>query len=176
MKLDQSVDRIKGQVRERRLISWNLYAAMVAIEFNDIFGPCIITSLSAIQQCNFAHKVGRARKKFKIPVPETTGEEGFVRVFRAHQNSVEFYPVFLATLWSSSMLFHQGPPVALSLLYIAGRSMYFRGYSEAAEKRLPGFKLCTFSLVGMAACSLIGVGNHLIVQLTGKSLLRLLLH
>lgn len=148
---------------------------MVAITYEDLIGPSIITTLSVIQQCKFADKVARARRKYKIPAPRTDGDEAFVRVFRAHQNSSEFYPVFLASIWSSSVLLHQGPSSALGLIYIAGRSMYFHGYCQMAEKRKPGYKVCMVSLFGMTACSLMGVFNLLIGQLTGKSLFRLLL-
>ncbi|XP_065672554.1 microsomal glutathione S-transferase 2 isoform X2 [Hydra vulgaris] len=143
---------------------------MVAIQFEDIIGPCIITSVSSLQMVSFARRVGKARQKYKVPPPETTGDEGFVRIFRAHQNSVEFYPVFLASLWSSSLLFHQVPPTVLGVVYMLARSKYFKGYSESAEKRLPGFKVSVTALVGLGICSFLGTAHILFTKYTGNSL------
>ena len=143
---------------------------MVALEYHDIYGPCIITTLSAIQQVNFGLKYERAKKRYKIPLLENSPgekEENFLRIQKAYQHTVEMYPVFLGGVWSSSLLLHQGPSVALGLLYIVARSKYFRGYTEAAPKRIPGYKLCTFSLLGMTVCSFVGVGGVVLSKVLG---------
>ena len=148
---------------------------MVAIEYHEIYGPCIITTLSAVQQVNFGLKYERAKKRYKVPLLENnSGDENFQRVQKAYQHTVDMYPVFLGGLWSSSLLLHQGPATALGLLYIVARSKYFRGYTEAAPKRIPGYKLCMFSLLGMTVCSFVGVSGVVLSKVLGKSLIRLL--
>jgi len=142
-----------------------------AICIEDIIAPCVITSMSAYQMAMFARKVGKARSKYKISPPATDGDANFVRVFRAQQNSCELYPIFLASLWSSSLLLHQGPPAVLGLLYMLGRAKYFRGYSEAAEKRMAGFKLTVNALQGLQMCAGVGLLHFVFVKLTGNTLL-----
>ncbi|XP_043827913.1 microsomal glutathione S-transferase 2 isoform X2 [Dromiciops gliroides] len=94
-----------------------------------------VTILSICQQMFFVWKVGSARKKYKIQPPATSGSPAFERVFRAQQNSVEFFPLFLVTLWMAGWFFHQGLAALLGLAYIYARHHYFVGYSEAVQER-----------------------------------------
>nr|KAG5704720.1 hypothetical protein BaRGS_005176 [Batillaria attramentaria] len=55
--------------------------AMMAAD--DFALPAFVTFLSLGQHARFARRVGLARGKYKVDVPETTGDPGFVRVFRA---------------------------------------------------------------------------------------------
>jgi len=137
---------------------------MVAIEFEDVFGPCVVTALSAYQMGVFQRKVGKARKKFKVTPPTTLGEsvdEGFIRVFRAHQNCVETYTVFLGSLWSCSLLWHQVPASLVGIVYMFGRAKYFRDYSIAADRRMSGFKLSIGSIAVLGIGSMVGCGLKL---------------
>ena len=43
--------------------------------------------------------VGKARGTFQIKAPATTGDPNFERIFRAHQNMLEWMPIFLPALW-----------------------------------------------------------------------------
>uniref|UniRef100_A0A3Q2LJX8 Microsomal glutathione S-transferase 2 n=1 Tax=Equus caballus TaxID=9796 RepID=A0A3Q2LJX8_HORSE len=93
-----------------------------------------VSLLSACQQSYFAFQVGRARLKYKIMPPAVSGSPEFDRIFRAQQNSVEFYPAFMITLWMAGWYFNQVFATCLGLLYIYARHQYFWGYSEAANK------------------------------------------
>uniref|UniRef100_A0A9L0IB99 Microsomal glutathione S-transferase 2 n=1 Tax=Equus asinus TaxID=9793 RepID=A0A9L0IB99_EQUAS len=66
-----------------------------------------VSLLSACQQSYFAFQVGRARLKYKIMPPAVSGSPEFDRIFRAQQNSVEFYPAFMITLWMAGWYFNQ---------------------------------------------------------------------
>uniref|UniRef100_A0A9L0J395 Microsomal glutathione S-transferase 2 n=1 Tax=Equus asinus TaxID=9793 RepID=A0A9L0J395_EQUAS len=94
-----------------------------------------VSLLSACQQSYFAFQVGRARLKYKIMPPAVSGSPEFDRIFRAQQNSVEFYPAFMITLWMAGWYFNQVFATCLGLVYIYARHQYFWGYSEAANKR-----------------------------------------
>lgn len=166
---------------------------MVAIEFGDVYGPCLITSLSAIQQVNFHFKLERARRKLKITsalpntfatptvtagagagaVSTTSVEEAaFERLCKAYHNSVEFYPMFLGCMWSSSLAFHQGASVTLGLVYVTARSKYFRAVNDSEQRKSAKFSL--FSLFGMSVCVLIGVGTTLLKKLLGRNTLTIM--
>ncbi|XP_070360877.1 microsomal glutathione S-transferase 2 isoform X6 [Equus asinus] len=95
-----------------------------------------VSLLSACQQSYFAFQVGRARLKYKIMPPAVSGSPEFDRIFRAQQNSVEFYPAFMITLWMAGWYFNQVFATCLGLVYIYARHQYFWGYSEAANKSM----------------------------------------
>jgi len=143
---------------------------MTVIEVQDLVGPCAITLLSSIQMGAFARKVGSARSKYKIEPPAIGGNEDFQRIYRAHQNSVEFYPLFLGSVWTSSIMLHQVPASIFGLVYMYGRSKFFNGYVESAEKRIPGFKICIMGLQGLLICSVVGLANHGFTAYFGKSI------
>src|SRR5258708_40217698 len=85
--------------------------------------------------------VAQARQKFGVVVPATTGHTDFERVFRVQQNTLEWLPIFLPLLWLFALYVSDWGAALLGLIWIAGRALYIRGYSEAAEKRHSGFFL-----------------------------------
>ncbi|EHB13964.1 Microsomal glutathione S-transferase 2 [Heterocephalus glaber] len=109
-----------------------------------------ISVLSACQQSYFAFQVGRARFKCKVIPPAVTG---------SLQNCVEFYPVFLITLWMAGWYFNQVFATCLGLVYIYSRHKYFWGYSEAAEKRISGFRLSLGTLGLLGVLGALGIAN-----------------
>lgn len=132
-----------------------------------------VSILSAFQQSYFAFRVGRVRKKYKIMPPAVTGSLEFERTFRAQQNCVEFYPVFLITLWMAGCYFNQVFAACLGLVYIYARWQYFFRYSEAVEKRLFGFRLSLVVLTLLAVVSTLGITNsfldeYLDIEVTRK--------
>ncbi|KAK7494130.1 hypothetical protein BaRGS_00014603 [Batillaria attramentaria] len=129
--------------------------AMMAAD--DFALPAFVTFLSLGQHARFARRVGLARGKYKVDVPETTGDPGFVRVFRAHQNSMEFYPLALTSMWVSSVYFHPVPASLAGLVYIYGRQSYFDGYAESSAARLPGFMLSLNAVLLLMGMSGVGV-------------------
>uniref|UniRef100_A0AC11D0Z2 Microsomal glutathione S-transferase 2 n=1 Tax=Ovis aries TaxID=9940 RepID=A0AC11D0Z2_SHEEP len=93
-----------------------------------------LSVLSACQQSYFAMQVGKARLKYKVMPPSVSGSPDFERIFRAQQNCVEFYPIFIITLWMAGWYFNQVFATCLGLVYIYSRHQYFWGYAEAAKK------------------------------------------
>ncbi|XP_064609081.1 microsomal glutathione S-transferase 2-like [Liolophura sinensis] len=126
-----------------------------------------VSLLAAYQLARFARKVGNARRKFKVVPPETTGDPGFVRHFRAQQNTLEFFPVFLVCLWVSGLFFNQVVAALVGLFYIYAREEYFNGYAEATEKRLGAFKKSVLALQVFLVLSLAGIVNTLLASYAG---------
>ncbi|XP_016009523.1 microsomal glutathione S-transferase 2 isoform X3 [Rousettus aegyptiacus] len=118
-----------------------------------------VSVLSAFQQSYFAFQVGQARLKYKVVPPAVSGSPEFDRIFRAQQNCVEFYPIFLITLWMAGWYFNQVFAACLGLVYIYGRYQYFWGYSEEAKKRIPGFLLSLGILALLAVLGSLGIAN-----------------
>ncbi|KAG9272259.1 microsomal glutathione S-transferase 2 [Astyanax mexicanus] len=88
-----------------------------------------------------ARRVGWSRMKHKIMPPAVNGPPEFERTFRAHQNGVEFFPMFLVVLWASGLFCNEALAALAGLVYIVGREIYFTGYSNSSRGRLPGFYL-----------------------------------
>jgi glutathione S-transferase len=85
--------------------------------------------------------VAKARQKFGVVVPATTGHTDFERVFRVQQNTLEWMPIFLPLLWLFAIYVSDWGAAVLGLIWLGGRVVYIRGYSEAAEKRHRGFMI-----------------------------------
>ncbi len=121
----------------------------------------IVTLLAVALYFFLATRVAAARGKFDVKHPATTGNPDFERIFRAHINTLEWMPTFLVPLWLCAIYLSDVTAAVLGLVWIVGRAIYFAGYSQAVEKRLPGFFIqalaCLLLFIGAAA----GVVMHL---------------
>jgi glutathione S-transferase len=112
----------------------------------------IVTLLAIALYFFIATRVAAAHHKFGVKLPATSGNPDFERVFRAHTNMLEWMPTFLVPLWLCAIYLSDVAAAALGLVWIIGRVIYFVGYSQAVEKRLPGF------LIQTTACLLLFIG------------------
>jgi len=119
----------------------------------------LVTVASFLQMVSFVARVGAARGKYKVMPPKIEGDPRFTLVYRAHQNCIENYPLFLAAMWSAAIFFHQVPAAIFGLFYLVSRELYFAGYSAAAEKRLLGFLLSSITLFLLFILTGLGAGS-----------------
>lgn len=112
-----------------------------------------VTVLVVLLYFFIATRVPVARGKFKVRLPAVTGNPDFERVFRVHQNMLEWMPIFLPLLWLCALYLHDLAAAAAGLLWILGRYLYYVGYAQQVEKRLPGF------LIQATACLLLLLGT-----------------
>jgi glutathione S-transferase len=112
----------------------------------------IVTLLAVVFYFFIATRVPVVRRKFGVKLPATTGHPDFERVFRVHMNTLEWMPIFLPLLWLCAIYFSDGAAALVGLAWIVGRVLYFTGYSEAVEKRRPGF------FIQAMACVLLFIG------------------
>ncbi len=84
-------------------------------------------------------QVSKARQAFGIKVPAVSGNPDFERVFRVQMNTLEWMPIFLPSLWLFAIYISDPIAAAIGAVWIVGRVLYMTGYSQAAEKRGPGF-------------------------------------
>ena len=84
-------------------------------------------------------EVSRARVRYGVKLPATTGNPDFERVFRVHMNTLEWMPIFLPALWLFAIYISDAIAAALGVIWIVGRVLYMTGYAKAANKRGPGF-------------------------------------
>ncbi len=105
----------------------------------------IVTLLALLEYSILGAMVGRARQKYGVEAPATTGDPDFERYFRVHVNTLESLIVFIPALWifSLTVSYHFG--VALGLLFVIARIIYASGYLSAPAKRAPG-AIATFAI------------------------------
>lgn len=120
----------------------------------------IVTLLAVAFYFVLATQVARARVKFNVRHPATTGDPHFERIFRAHINTLEWMPTFLVPLWLCAVYLNDAAAAALALIWIGGRVWYFFGYSRAVEKRLPGFFIQSIACFLLFVGALAGVLMH----------------
>ncbi|XP_014404490.1 PREDICTED: microsomal glutathione S-transferase 2 isoform X2 [Myotis brandtii] len=65
----------------------------------------------------------------------------------------------MITLWMAGWYFNQGFATCLGLVYMYARHQYFWGYSEAAKKRILGFRLSLGALALLAILAVLGIAN-----------------
>lgn len=101
--------------------------------------PAIVVVLTVLLLFFVSFQVGRARGRYGIRAPATSGNEHFERVFRAQMNTIESTVLFLPALWLATQ--YSSPLVAgiFGLIWVAGRFWYALAYAQAANKRGAGF-------------------------------------
>jgi hypothetical protein len=101
----------------------------------------IVTVIALLQYIWFGMMVGRARAKYGVAAPATSGNEMFDRHYRVHMNTLEQLIVFLPVLW---IFAHMVSPVwgaGLGVVYLIGRAIYARAYVKEPKSRDLGFAL-----------------------------------
>jgi glutathione S-transferase len=122
----------------------------------------LITLLTVALYFSFALRVAMARGRFGVALPATFGNPDFERIFRVHQNTNEWLPIFLASLWVCAISLTDLGAAALGLVWLFGRIVYALGYTKTVEKRLPGFFIQSSACVLLFIGGAIGVTRHLI--------------
>jgi glutathione S-transferase len=101
--------------------------------------------------------VGRARAKYGIKAPATTGHPDFERANRVHINTLENLVVFVPAVWIFATYVSSAWAAALGALFVVGRALYAIGYLQAAEKRGPGAGITGIVNIALVAGGLIGI-------------------
>lgn len=86
-------------------------------------------------------RVAGARRRHGVAAPAIMGNEDFERVFRAHQNTLEWLPMYLASLWLFAIFWSAQAAALIGLVWIVGRILYGLGYAKAAGSRSTGFMI-----------------------------------
>lgn len=110
----------------------------------------LITLLSVLVYFWMAAIVARTRRRVGIFAPAMTGNPMLERTIRAHVNTLEWFPIFLPSLWLFAIYWSSPVAAVLGAVWIVGRIIYFLGYSAAAEKRRVGFAIQATAATALA--------------------------
>jgi len=113
----------------------------------------LVTLLAVLFYFFTSARVARARLAYGVKLPAISGNPDFERVFRVQMNTLEWLPIFLPSLWLFAIYIGDQAAAALGLVWIAGRIVYMIGYTQATERRGPGF------LIQATACGVLLFGT-----------------
>jgi uncharacterized MAPEG superfamily protein len=117
----------------------------------------LVAIAALIQYQFFGFLVGRARGKYGVPGPATSGHELFERAYRVQMNTLELLVVFLPALYLANKYWTPTNAALAGAVYLIGRFIFWRAYMTNPASRGLGFMLsllpCAFMLVG----ALVGV-------------------
>jgi glutathione S-transferase len=123
----------------------------------------LISLLALLQFSIFGILVGRARGKYGISAPATTGNEIFERTFRVHYNSLEKLVVFIPAIWIHGYYIGQYWAAGLGLVYLLARSWYAITYIRDPQSRVVGTLFTELVLIALVVGGIWGAS----VQLMG---------
>ncbi len=133
------------------------YTFLVLEDFDMLPWTSLITALTLLLYLVITINVGRARAKYKVPPPQMIGNADFERVLRVQQNTLEQLVFFLPALWLFSLYVNPLWGALVGAIWLVGRIVYAWGYYEAAEKRMIGFGISSFSSIVLLLGSLVGI-------------------
>jgi glutathione S-transferase len=117
----------------------------------------LITALSVVVIFIAMFLVGRARGKYQVKAPATSGHPDFDRAFRAHQNTLEQAVMFLPVLWLATLYSNEQYAAYFGYAWLIGRLWYVLGYIREAGKRSMGFLISFLAFVALLVMSFWGV-------------------
>ncbi|MEO7916213.1 MAG: MAPEG family protein, partial [Dokdonella sp.] len=86
----------------------------------------IVAVLAILQFFYFGILVGRARGKYAVHAPATSGHEGFDRIYRVQMNTLEQIVGFLPALLLASLYWPNAIIAGIGAVYLIGRFLYQR--------------------------------------------------
>ena len=116
----------------------------------------VVIIIAVIQFVVIAWLVGRARARYGIKAPATTGHEVFERWFRVQQNTMELLIVFIPAVSLFAIYIHPNWAAWIGLVYVVGRIVYTCAYVADPSRRSFGFGLSMAPILVLLAGALIG--------------------
>jgi uncharacterized membrane protein YecN with MAPEG domain len=125
----------------------------------------IVTLCSLLTYVAFGLGVARARSKTGIQAPQMTGDPMLERAVRVHENTLEWLPIYLPSLWLFAIYWNDLVAAGLGVVWIIGRLIYARSYMKDPGSRELGFlvqaiatAVLLFGALGRAAWVYLAIG------------------
>ena len=122
----------------------------------------LILALALVEFFVFSWAVGRARVRYNVPAPATTGNAAFECYFRVQMNTLEQLVIFVPSLVMFAHYWGALIAAALGALFIIGRALYFYGYTRAPERRHMGFLVSSLPNLALLIGAVLGAIHALI--------------
>jgi len=118
--------------------------------------PALATALTLLLLAWVGGLVGRARGRYKVTAPATTGHPDFERAFRVQMNTLENAVLFLPSLWLYAQYFNPRDAGVLGLVWVAARVWYALAYGSGGN-RGPAFGISLGANAILIVGALIGI-------------------
>ncbi len=109
----------------------------------------IVMARALFQFVAFGIAVSRARGRYAVTAPATTGNPVFERYFRVQMNTLEQLVAFLPAIWLFAQFIDPRWAAGLGGVYLIGRQLYFVSYVKDPKTRGPGYGLSTAPILIM---------------------------
>jgi uncharacterized MAPEG superfamily protein len=116
----------------------------------------VVAALAVIQFIAFGILVGKARGKYGVHAPATTGHPQFERMYRVQMNTLELLVALLPAMFLAAHYWSPNLVAAGGAVYLAGRLVYLRAYLKDPASRALGFGLSAFPILAMLGATLVG--------------------
>ena len=124
----------------------------------------LVTLLAVALMFWTAFNVGKARAKYEVKAPATSGHEMFDRAYRIQMNTLESAMLLLPSMWIYAGLIGDLGAGVSGAIWITGRIWYALAYQQDPAKRGPGFGISFLAIAGMWAGGLWAAIKLLIAQ------------
>lgn len=126
----------------------------------------VLTSLlvlvALLQYFYFGIEVGRARGRFGVDAPATTGHPEFERYVRVHMNTLEQVVILVPAAFVFAHFGNDTVAGGAVALFIVGRFIYFRSYVADPAKRGLGFVLTILPSLFLVLGSIVVIARTLL--------------
>jgi glutathione S-transferase len=122
----------------------------------------LVILLAVLQFLVFGWLVARARARYGIKAPATTGDEIFERWFRVQQNTLEMLIAFIPAISLFAIYVNPNWAAWVGLVYIVGRTVYVRAYVADPARRSLGVALTALPILVLVAGALLGAVRALL--------------
>jgi uncharacterized MAPEG superfamily protein len=126
--------------------------------------PDLVILLTVLLLFAVAILTGRARGKYGIRAPATSGHPMFERAYRIQMNTLEQSVMFLPALWLAARWGNPTWAGVLGLVWLAGRVWYVQAYLHEPASRGKPFGLAMLALVLLIVLAIWGVVRLLVLQ------------
>ena len=124
----------------------------------------LITVVALLQFLYFGIQVGRARGRYSIPAPATSGHPEFERYYRVQANTLEQLVLFVPVLWMFGSYVSPIWAVPFGVVFVIGRAIYARSYVRDPKSRGLGFGLTVLPSLAMMLTLVVWVIHALVFK------------
>lgn len=126
--------------------------------------PDLVVLLTVLLLFAVTLLTGRARAKYAIKAPATSGHPMFERAYRIQMNTLEHAVIFLPALWLAARWGNPTWAGILGLVWLLGRVWYVLAYLCDPVHRGPPFGLGMIALMLMIVLAIWGVIRLFLLQ------------
>ncbi len=116
----------------------------------------LVIGLALLELLYFMIEVGRARGRFNVPAPATTGNEMFERYLRVQMNTLEQLVIFIPSILLFSQYWNPRVAAGAGAIFLVGRIVYFVAYVKEPRSRSLGFALSSYPTLFLLGGALYG--------------------